>query len=485
MRPSTLAGLASVLAYTNAIKLVERRAGVEPRVVQHEIQRRHVLDPVQADRNRRLRKRQSSSDTVNVPLQNEETLYFMDVSIGSPPQDLKMHIDTGSSDLWVNTPDSRICEARGGQLCNGAGTYDANSSSSYNYLNSDFNITYVDGSGSTGDYVTDTVRFNGVALRNQQFGVGYMSSSQQGILGIGYEANEVALQYGYRPYRNVPTNLVEKGYVNTPAYSLWLNDLDSNTGSILFGGVDSAKYTGELQSLPIIPIPVGTSEVYAEFVIALTSVGANGDSTSFANNIAISALLDSGSSLMYLPTSIAQDIYQSLNAQYESNQGAAFVPCSLADQDGTIDFTFSSPTIRVPINELVLTAGIQNGEPVCILGIIPSGGNTALLGDTFLRSAYVVYDLASNQISLAQTDFNSTDTNIQEIQSNRAVPSATVVQNAVTSVAVASGGARIQTGIGGAGSGGASSSEAAGVPMATQAPVLAMLGAAGAALLAF
>lgn len=406
----------------------------------------------------------------------------MDISIGTPPQDLRMHIDTGSSDLWVNTPDSRTCELRS-DPCDAAGTYTANSSSTYQYINSDFNITYVDGSGSSGDYVSDTVRFNGISLQNQQFGIGYSSTSAQGILGIGYPANEVAIQYGHPVYPNIPANLVQKGYIATPAYSLWLNDLDANTGPILFGGVDSAKYTGELQSVPIIPVDAGAVDIYAEFTVALTSVGADGDSTSFANDIAIGALFDSGTSLMYLPNDIAESIFNHVGAQYDSSQGGAFVDCSMADQDGTIDFTFSEPTIRVPINELVLVAGVENNQPICILGVVPSGGNTALLGDTFLRSAYVVYDMASNQISLAQTDFNATDSNVQEIEQNRAVPSATVVQNPVTSVAVASAGARIDTGIGG---GGSSSSSAAAVPMATKGAAynLAMLGAAGAAILA-
>jgi hypothetical protein len=38
-----------------------------------------------------------------------------------------------------------------------------------------------------------------------------------------------------------------------------------------------------------------------------------------------------------------------------------------------------------------------------------------LLGDTFLRSAYVVYDLDNNEIAMAQANLNSTDTNVQEL----------------------------------------------------------------------
>jgi hypothetical protein len=401
----------------------------------------------------------------------------MDLSIGTPPQDLLMHIDTGSSDMWVNVDTSRLCEHRG-DPCEGAGTYSANASSTYQYINSDFNITYVDGTGSRGDYVSDTVQFEGVTLRDQQFGIGYASSSAEGIIGIGYEINEVAVQAGDSTYPNIPAKMVQSNYINTNAYSLWLNDLDANTGSILFGGVNTAKYTGELQTVPIVP----EQDTYAEFVIALTAVGSNGNTGSLASDVSIGALLDSGSSLMYLPDGITNDIYNTVGAQYDSNQGAAFVDCSLANKAGTIDFTFSSPTIRVPYNELVLVAGIQDNEPVCILGIAPSGGSTSVLGDTFLRSAYVVYDLDQNEISLAQTNFNSTGGSVQEIRKNAGVPSATQVQNAVTSVAAFSDGARLGSGIGIGGV--SSSSVGAAQPTAAVGYNLALLGAAGAAILA-
>ncbi|KAK5109238.1 hypothetical protein LTR62_007220 [Meristemomyces frigidus] len=469
MRTTTayvLATAAAAASGAHAINLLDRRDGTAPRVVQHDIQRRHVSDIIARDQ-ARLRKR--ASGTVGVNLANEETLYFMNVTIGTPAQDLRLHIDTGSSDLWVNVATSSFCEQQGG-VCSASGTYAPNSSSTYQYLNSEFNITYVDGSGSSGDYVTDVVSFGGISLQNQQLGIGYQSTSQEGILGIGYPTNEVAVQYnGGHSYANVPEHLMQSGIINSNAYSLWLNDLNASTGSILFGGVNTDKYTGELQTLPIIQ----EQGVYAEFIIALTGVGANGTSGSIASNIAEPALLDSGTSLMYLPNEITTNIYNAVGARYDSQQGAAFVSCDLAKSGGTIDFTFSSPTIRVDMNELVIVAGEQHGKPLCILGIAPAQGSTPVLGDTFLRSAYVVYDMTNNEVALAQTNFNSTTDNILEITNSTSIPSATAVNNAVTQVSVQSGGARITgfpTGV----------SQAAAVPTAAGGYNMALLAALGA-----
>ncbi|KAG9828276.1 candidapepsin-4 precursor, partial [Aureobasidium melanogenum] len=232
--------------------------------------------------------------------------------------------------------------------------------------------------------------------------------------------------------------MMQSGLINTNAYSLWLNDLDASTGSVLFGGVNTEKYTGSLQTLPIL-----TEEgIYAEFIIALTGVGYNGQENSIASNLNTAALLDSGSSLMYLPNNVAEEIYRMTGAKYSQEYGAAFIDCNMRYNDTTIDFTFSSPTIRVSMSELVLVMGYQGRTPLCILGIAPADGTTPVLGDTFLRSAYVVYDITNNEISLAQTNFNSTGSNIVEI-TNTSVPDATGVASAVTSVSQETGGGRL------------------------------------------
>lgn len=428
---TTLAVAASIIG-SEAIQL-QKRADTESRVIHHEIQRKETtINPILRDR---LRKR--ATNTISETLDNEETLYFANVTMGTPAQTLRLHIDTGSSDLWVNYAKSTYCAGKT-DPCTEAGTYAPNSSTTYEYVNSAFNISYVDGSGSAGDYATDTVRIGGASLTGQQFGIGYTSSSEEGILGIGYAANEAIIEYNLPTYVNLPQNMVQSGLINSNAYSLWLNDLDASTGSILFGGVNTEKYTGSLETLPILK----ESGVYAEFIIALTGVGMDGTSNSIASNLNTAALLDSGSSLMYLPDDVATDIFTATGATYDNSQGAAFVDCDLANNDSTIDFTFSSPTIRVSMSELVIVAGYEGNSPVCILGIAPAGDSTPVLGDTFLRSAYVVYDLYNNEISLAQTNFNSTTDNIMEI-TNSSVPDATGVSSAVTAVASETGGGRL------------------------------------------
>jgi hypothetical protein len=332
----------------------------------------------------------------------------------------------------------------------------ANSSSTYKFVSSNFNISYVDGSGASGDYVTDTLRIGGQSLENFQFGVGYSSTASQGVLGVGYPLNEAQVnRNGGQPYPNLPQAMANDGLIQTPAFSLWLDDLASSTGSILFGGVNTDKFHGSLQTLPIQPTGQDSSGnyVYTEFIIALTdlSLTQGGTTTNMSSGqLPAPVVLDSGTSLTYLPDNITQAIFNAVGAQYDSLQGIAFAPCSLANTNATLDFTFSKPTISVPMNELILGSSgqvtLSNGESACVFGIAPAQGSIPILGDTFIRSAYIVYDTANNQISIAQTNFNSTQDNIMEIGNN--IPDATTVSNPVTTINVSAGGAGVAAPLG-------------------------------------
>ncbi|KAL9105559.1 MAG: hypothetical protein Q9227_009303 [Pyrenula ochraceoflavens] len=387
--------------------------------------------------------------TVVQLLDNAQSLYFTNITLGTPPQPLRLSIDTGSSDLWTNTPNSTLCAQSNGRCDIEGGTFDADKSTSVAVINDEFNISYVDGSGASGNYLSDTLELGNVRVTNFQFGAGFDSSSTQGVLGIGYQLNEVQVsRAGGRSYPNLPFAFVNAGFANTAAYSLWLNDLDASEGSILFGGVNTDKYVGPLTTLPILP---DDDNAYSQLVIAMTGVNMDGQDHSRTVSLPAPALLDSGSTLIYFPSDIAMGIYNQVSAVFDDSQGIAYVDCSLANTNQKLTLTFSSPAIEVPINELVLPSdsfsdlpqSFDDGTPACPFGIAATSANTAVLGDTFLRSAYVVYDLMNNEISLAQTNFNSTQDNIVEIAPGRnGVPNATPVPNPVTALATGHNGAR-------------------------------------------
>ncbi|KAL3419823.1 aspartic-type endopeptidase opsB 1 [Phlyctema vagabunda] len=389
-----------------------------------------------------LSKRQSS--TVEASLGNavQAGLYFANISIGTPPQALQVQIDTGSSDVWVPSSTAQICTAGSSSTSDGCtgGSFDSSASSTFDDIApGEFNISYVDGSGSAGDYFEDTFSIGGSSVEKLQMGLALDTTIGVGIMGIGYNTSEANIQTGDGTiYPNLPEALVSGGVINTNAYSLWLDDLQSSSGSILFGGIDTAKYSGNLISIPVYPST--RSGEFTSFTVAFTSLGATSSSGSDVftpSDYAEAAILDSGTTITLLPNNVANQVFEELGATVSQELGAVVVPCYLADNEGTLNYGFGGsdgPTIKVSMSQLVLPLTLtdgsspeyRDGTKACQLGIQAAGDLPVLFGDTFLRSAYVVYDLINNRIALAQTDFESTDSNVVPFPSSgAAIPSAT------------------------------------------------------------
>lgn len=64
---------------------------------------------------------QRRSGTLQADLGNsrQEGLYYANVTFGTPPQDVRLQIDTGSSDVWVPSTQSNLCLNQSSGGCDG------------------------------------------------------------------------------------------------------------------------------------------------------------------------------------------------------------------------------------------------------------------------------------------------------------------------------------------------------------------------------
>ncbi len=112
-------------------------------------------------------------------------MYLVNISIGNPPQEVTVQVDSGSSDLWVFSKD--VCMA---QLymkvkysnehkvnctnvlgCFGS-QYDVSASSTYTQdLPGEFVWSYGSGSSGTGDYIRDDVHLGDGTVKNFRIGL--------------------------------------------------------------------------------------------------------------------------------------------------------------------------------------------------------------------------------------------------------------------------------------------------------------------------
>ncbi|PTB37736.1 hypothetical protein M441DRAFT_60897 [Trichoderma asperellum CBS 433.97] len=415
-------------------------SAAQAQVVQFDIEKRD--GPLLRDLSRR-------ATTVNGVLSNQQVQggYFLNVEVGTPPQNITLQLDTGSSDVWVPASSAAICTevSQRNPGCT-FGSFNSDKSSTFvDVGQGDFDITYVDNTFSKGDYFQDDFHIGGVTVSNLTMGLGLDSSIANGLIGVGYVNDEASLGTTRSTYPNLPVVLQKEKLINTVAYSLWLNDLDASTGSILFGGIDTEKYEGDLTKINI--LRADNSNVFTEFAVELYEVQAtspSGTDTLSTNAGTLVAVLDSGTTLTYLPQDMAEEAWKEVGASYNEEFGLAVVPCSIRNINGHFSFTFAGPQgpkINVSMAELALdlfsggpapkfSSGPNQGQSVCEFGIQNTTGAPYLLGDTFLRSAFVVYDLVNNEIAIAPTSFNSTKTNVVAFASSGApIPSATSAPN--------------------------------------------------------
>lgn len=260
-------------------------------------------------------------------------------------------------------------------------------------------------------------------------------------MGVGYNSSEAADTV----YSNIIDLMVEQGLINTRAYSLWLDDLSSTTGQVLFGGIDTAKYDGPLFILPTLG---AEGQKPTSFAVALNAISAGhkGQMTNItSSDFAIPVILDSGTTHTLLPKAVVKSIVRGLGAyDFTSQIGAILADCGLRTQNPDFIFGFqfgnsTGPTINVNLSELILDfPGLDQSliqgmfpswDSVCYLAMADSSTITDhpiyLLGDTFLRSAYVVYDIDNDEIGIAQSNFNSETNKVVEIMAGQKIPSLT------------------------------------------------------------
>lgn len=209
-----------------------------------------------------------------------------------------------------------------------------------------------------------------------------------------------------------------------------------HVGAVIFGGVDTTKFIGSLAKLAILApsaTPRGADRYYI-YMTSLTVTGTDGKSTNAFQSSSTPrgepVFLDSGGTLSRLPAAMFRAIGESFpTARYDRTSGFYVVNCNVRDLNGTVDFGFGTGSnaklIRVSFADFIWRASSVS----CVVGVLPieSDRGEPVLGASFLRAAYVVYDQDNRNIHLAQAaNCGSGSQGIASIGSGTdAVPSAT------------------------------------------------------------
>lgn len=312
--------------------------------------------------------------------------YFSEISLGTPPQDFKVVLDTGSSNLWVPSTDCNSI------ACYLHSKYDHSSSSTYKSNGSEFEIRY--GSGSLSGYVSqDTFRIGDLTVKHQDFaeatsepGLAFAFGRFDGIMGLGYDT--ISVNKIVPPFYN----MLDQGLLDDPVFAFYLGDTNNGEESVAtFGGIDKDHFTGKLTKIPL------RRKAYWEVDLDAITFG---DNTAELENTG--AILDTGTSLIALPSTLAELLNKEIGAKKSFN-GQYTVECD--KRDGLPDLTFTLTGHNFTIGPFDYILEVQGSCISAFMGMdFPEPvGPLAILGDAFLRKWYSVYDLGSSSVGLAKS----------------------------------------------------------------------------------
>ncbi|THH23146.1 hypothetical protein EUX98_g8032 [Antrodiella citrinella] len=322
-----------------------------------------------------LSKRQSESLTD----QNDDTEWTGPVSIGSNGQQFVIDFDTGSSDLWV--PNANGCSG-----CAGKRTYSSSASRTSKKKSGTFSIGYADGSSVSGPIFSDDVTIAGVKSASQTFSAVttlssiFNSDPIDGILGLAFPSIS---ELRANPFAQ---NSYAQGGIPNPVFAFKL----ASAGSSLFlGGTDTSLYTGSVEYHSV----VGNGFWQASGAEALV----NGEPvvSGFAT------IIDSGTTIMYGPPADVEQFYAAIPGSevYDSDNGLYSFPC---DAVPNVAFSWGGKNWAITAENFVLG---QADEESCVGALagqdLGLGNNVWLLGDSFMKNTYTVFDFGQDKVGFA------------------------------------------------------------------------------------
>ncbi|TVY51688.1 Polyporopepsin [Lachnellula cervina] len=264
-------------------------------------------------------------------------------------------------------------------------------------------VSYGSGSFSGTEY-TDTVSFGGLSVSSQSIGAASTSSgftSVDGIIGFG----PVDLTEGTVSNTDtVPTfldNLYKAGSIDTNVLGVYFSpesgsDSDDANGELTLGGTDSSKYTGSLTYHS--KLTSGDASEYWGISIASFTYG----STTLASSA--SGIVDTGTTLIYIPTSAYNKFLSAAGGATDSSSGLARFSTK-PTSNFTIKFGTTSYALT-PAQYLVPTAqysyyGLTSGKYYAWINDGGSSGVNVIIGQKFLENYYSVFDTTNSRIGFA------------------------------------------------------------------------------------
>ncbi|KAF8183823.1 acid protease [Mycena galopus ATCC 62051] len=365
--------------------------------------------------------------------------YLTNGTVGG--QTFTVIIDTGSSDTWLmkkgflclnltGFPEStRTCAF-------GSDGFDTSASSTFKtFPNATFKISYGSGTGQflSGPVGFDTVSVGCLSITQQEIGTPDRAAwdgdgVNSGLLGLGFSSLTSVYNTSdftktsnknHIPYDPFFFTAVKQGAVTHPFFSLALNrgvfgadaTVDPNLGFLAFGGMPPVALGKTAVTVPIQGYsaisdePSNKNAVFQHYTIDVDGYTFPGSTkvTTKNNN----TIIDSGTSLNYLPNAVAQAYNEQFvpKATLDEGSGMWFVACNATVPPFSV--TVGGKSFPIDARDQILENGTDDaGNPICISGTQPGGEYTPatifILGDVFQHNVVSTFSVQTNELTITR-----------------------------------------------------------------------------------
>ncbi|KEQ89549.1 acid protease [Aureobasidium pullulans EXF-150] len=374
--------------------------------------------------------------------------YYANITVGTPGQLQTVLVDTGSSTTIFLAPDATLSNKS------------SNFSHTFNPLGSETFKTVHPGAlealygnlwSMLGDFVSDVVQMGDIVVSDVQVGlahdINWGHPPYTGMLGLGYSSRE-GIDFMMQRRKKVPNHpslietLVKAKAISSRLFSIYLNTLD-HYGSILFGGVDTAKYKNPLTTLNCLNDEgvVNNWDLTLQEVTMQPYGGPNQTLLRSTKDRPLTTLPDTGTPDWQLPTSAYYKVIgyagvQRLEDIYEGADPQTFVrPCSdvaygivnttrfqltlsgNGTNSATLDFELADLFKPITTKAGASTTD-EDGQPLCQLQVaeVPEDASFMITSGSVMRAGYWVFDLDNGQISVGQANLRANSSNVVQVQ---------------------------------------------------------------------
>ena len=319
------------------------------------------------------------ASSATIPITNfENAQYYGAITVGTPPQNFKVIFDTGSSNLWVPGILPKIF---------GKDRYHPEKSTTYVANGTKWSIQY--GSGRL-EGITDRDVFSVGGLgatvnfgeSTQEPGITWDAAHFDGILGMGWP--EIAVNGILPPF----FELAKQGAISNFVFAFYLTSNGTN-GELTLGDIDHTKYVGDFSWVPV------SQKGYWEVV---------GDNVAFDGasvGTSIKAVMDSGTSLLAFPKSVAKEINAKLGCKSNVAGECIYQVCPEPNTLPDLTLTMLGQTYTLKQADYIMQVQTECLSGIMGIDVPAPMGPVWIFGDIFMRKYYLQFDVTNARVGFA------------------------------------------------------------------------------------